>query len=121
MDELGRNRVKVVQDLVYLQQRIVDNLRTLAGVLKMKLHNLVELLVKDPTVNPYDINAIGVRHRLDRVNSMRKDTQTKKKSDEDLVKYVVKLLLPKFNRRIVDWPAWKTRMVNSLRKVNLEK
>ena len=35
---------------------------------KIKLYNLVELLVKDLTVNPSDMNAIGVRHRLDRVN-----------------------------------------------------
>ena len=54
-------------------------------------------------------NAIGVRRRLDRVNSMRKEAQAKKGSDEELVKYAVKLSLPKFNGRIVDWPAWKKR------------
>ena len=87
----------------------------------MKLYNLVELLVKDPMVNLYNINAIGVRRRLDRVNSMYKEAQAKKGSDKELVKYAVKLLLPKFNGCIMDWPTLKKRVENSLRKVNLEK
>ena len=105
MIELECNGVEVAQNLAYLHSRVADNIRTLARVPKMKLHNLVELLVKDLTVNLSDINAISIQCRLDRVNRMCKDVQAKKGSDEELVKYAVKLLLPKFNGCIVDWPA----------------
>ena len=37
----------------------------ISGIPKMKLYNLVKLLVKDPAVDSLQLNAIEVRYRLD--------------------------------------------------------
>ena len=78
MDKLGYNWVEIAQNLVYFQPRVTDNLCALARVTKMKLYKLVELLEKDPMVNPAKINAISTCYRLNRVNRIGKDTQAKK-------------------------------------------
>ena len=77
---------------------IVDNLYAVSRVLRMKLHNLVELLVKDSMVDPLELNTIEVRHRLEIVRQKHKNTLARKGSDDKLIRYAVKLSLPTFNR-----------------------
>ena len=56
--ELERNSIESASDLVCLQQRTVDGLRNMSDAPKMKLHHLVELIVKDPTIDRIVINTV---------------------------------------------------------------
>ena len=69
---------------------------------RIKLHNLVELLVKDPIVDPLQLNTTGVMHRLEIVHQKYKDALARKGRDDKLIRCIVKLLLLKFNRQIIN-------------------
>ena len=88
---------------------------------RIKLHNLVELLVKDPIVDPLQLNTTGVMHRLEIVHQKYKDALARKGRDDKLIRCIVKLLLLKFNRQIINQPAQKRQFENELRKVSMEK
>lgn len=88
--ELKENGVDTVYNLAYLQLRIISNVCLILGVLKIKLSNLIELLVKDSLVNLITINVIGARYCLGMVYRKHQGAKTKKVSNDKLVRYTTK-------------------------------
>ena len=54
-------------------------------------------MVKDSVVDPFQLNTIRVRHRLEIVCQKHQEAIARKIGDNELMRYAVKLLLSKFN------------------------
>ena len=69
---------------------------------KMKLHYLVKLIVKDPTIDRIVINTVGVCRRLDEMHRRQQEAIARKTSNDELVNHAINLVLLKFNRYAID-------------------
>ena len=68
----------------------------------MKLHNLVELMVKDPSVDSMMFNALSMHQHLDNIHRRQEEAVRYKTSNNKLAKHAAKLALLKFTGRVVD-------------------
>ena len=68
----------------------------------MKLYNLVELTHKDTDVNTISLNTSDIRHRLENLCRKQKKDNEKINGEDNLAKYVVKPVLPKFNSKLAE-------------------
>lgn len=71
----------------------------------MKLNKLVELINKNSEVNIDTLNATRVQHKLDELQYQKKEVLERRNGKDDFVKDVVKLALPKFNRKLGEQPS----------------
>jgi len=106
--------------LAFLHPRAVDDLRSITGVPKIKLHQLVEVLKCDDTFQPFGVTPTQVKRRLDLLHMQSMDASEKRDKAETLYKLAMKLSLPKFNGQLDQWPTWTKQVTNGLRKYGLE-
>ena len=100
MDELEIASAHSVTNLMYLQPRAVDDFRYISEMPKMKIYNLVVLMHKDSRTDIGILNAISAQCRLEEINRNKKDAIEYRNGEDNLAKYAVKLVLPKFNNQL---------------------
>ena len=54
---------------------------------------------KDSRADTGILNAIGVRHRLEEIIHHKREAREHRNKEDNLAKYAVKLVLPKFNKK----------------------
>ena len=65
MKELEKTGVSLIRDLLCLKPKIAEKFKHIVGASKMKLRNLIGLLHKDKDVDPFSLNALNTRLKLD--------------------------------------------------------
>ena len=120
LDELERHGVATWQDLPNLQHHMIDDLRLIRSVFKMKIHQLVELMQIEGTFDPSHDSKNTIRRKLNEVKFKLKHAAEAKHRDELIHENLVKITMSKFNDYLESYPAYQKQVTNAVRSHNMK-